>query len=255
MASFNWQSRAKAALIHLSGSCAVAALAAALVFLLWYPWPYSALAGGSRLFVLISAVDVVMGPVITFAIFDRSKPWRELRRDLAFVVLLQAGALGYGIVTMYQARPVALALEDVRFRVVPANGVLAEELPQAPPALQRLSLLGPVTLRAEVPADPDERIDAVQHALGGHDIGARPRYWRPWDQRARQETLRAGRPLSDLRLRYPARAAELDEAIARTGQREQQLRYLPILSRFADWVALIDVSTGDVVGFAPFNAY
>ncbi len=255
MASFNWQSRAKAALIHLSGSVAVAALAATLVFLLWYPWPYSALAGGSRLFVLISAVDVVMGPVITFAIFDRSKPWRELRRDLAIVVLLQAAALAYGVATMYQARPVVLALEEVRFRIVPANGVLIDELPLAPSALQQLSILGPVTVRAEVPADPNERIDAVQIALAGHDIGTRPRYWRSWDQRARQDALNAGRPLSDLRLRYPARQADLDAAIARTGKPEQQLRYVPILSRFADWVALIDAGTGDVIGFAPFNAY
>ncbi len=255
MQSFDWRSRIRAALIHLAGSLAVGLLAAALIFGLWYPWPYSALAGGTGLFVLITTVDVVMGPVITFSIFDRRKPLRELRRDLAIVVALQLAALGYGLHTMYFARPVALALETTRFRVVTANGVVADELPQALPEFRTLRVMGPVLIRTEPPKDAGEMMEAIEKALAGADLGTRPKYWRPWNDAARKETLAAGRPLSDLRPRSPARAAELDAAIARSGQREQQLRYLPILSRFADWVALIDAGTGDVVGFAPFNGY
>lgn len=255
MQPFNWRARVKAALIHLAGSLAVGLLAAALIFGLWYPWPYSALAGGTGLFVLITSVDVVMGPVITFSIFDRRKPLRELRRDLAIVVALQLMALGYGLHTMYFARPVALALETKRFRVVTANAVVVEELPLAVPEFRTLSAHGPLLIRTEAPTDPGEMFEAIEKALAGADLGTRPKFWRQWDDIARKETIAAGQALSNLRLRYPARAAELDQAIARTGKPEQQLRYLPIVSRFADWVALIDISTGDVVGFAPFNAY
>lgn len=255
MASFNWRSRGKAALFHLAGSALVAAAAAALVFMLWYPWPYTALAGGAGLFLLITGVDVVMGPVITFAVFDRSKGWPELRRDLAIVVLLQLAALGYGLFTMHAARPVALALETSRFRVVTANSVVADELPQAPEALRQLSLTGPIIVRTEAPVEPGEMLEAVEKALAGADIGARPKYWRPWGDTARKETLAAGKPLAELRTRYAARAAELDAAVARTGRPADQLRYLPVLSRFADWVALVDARTGDVVGYAPFDAY
>ncbi|HSV45661.1 MAG TPA: TfpX/TfpZ family type IV pilin accessory protein [Ramlibacter sp.] len=253
--SFNWRSRGKAALTHVACSAIVAVAAAALVFLLWYPWPYTALAGGAKLFLLITGVDVVMGPVITFAIFDRRKPWAELRRDLAIVVLLQLAALCFGVYTMYVARPVALALENNRFRVVTANAVALEELPQAVAGLQQLSNRGPLIIRTESPTEAGEMLDSIEKALAGADLGTRPKYWRPWDAQARKDTLAAGKPISDLRVRYTARAAEMDAAIERTGKPAQQLRYLPILSRFEPWIALIDASTGDIVGYAPFDAY
>lgn len=255
MASFDWRSRGRAALIHLAGSALVAALAAALVFGLWYPWPYTALAGGTGLFVLITGIDVVMGPVITFAIFDRAKPRRELRRDLTIVVLLQLAALGFGLYTMVQARPVALALEGKRFRVVAANDVQEDEFPQALPEFRRLPLTGPMMLNTRTPTDGTELVDAVEKALAGADLGARPKFWRPWDATARQQALAVSQPLAELRQRYPERAAELDAAIARSGRTEAQLRYLPIVAQFADWVALLDAASGEVVGYAPFNAY
>ncbi|NRF69198.1 pilus assembly protein [Aquincola sp. S2] len=233
----------------------VAALAAALVFLLWYPWPYSVLAGGTGLFLLITGVDVVMGPLITFAVFDRRKPWRELRRDLAVVVALQLAALVYGLYVMHAVRPVVMALEGDRLRVVTANDVVLEELPKALPPLQTLSNTGPLIIATATPSTADEQFDAIQQALGGLDMGMRPKFWRPWDDAARASSKAVARPLAEMRKRYPERAAELDAAIQRTGRTEQQLRYLPILARHADWIALVDAGSGDIIGFAPFNAY
>ncbi|WP_284618278.1 TfpX/TfpZ family type IV pilin accessory protein [Aquabacterium humicola] len=249
------RTRIKAALIHLSGSAFVAGIAAALIFLLWYPWPYAALSGGSKLFLLITGVDIVLGPAITFAIFDLRKGWPHLRRDLAVIVVLQLAALGYGMHTMYLARPVALALESNRFRVVAANDVIAEELGQAPAELRALSITGPRQLRTITPTDADELMKSIEMALAGADLGTRPKYWRAWDDTARRETRENGKPLKVLRTRYPARAAELDEAVARSGRSDDQLVFVPVISRHADWVALIDKASGDVVGFAPFNAY
>lgn len=250
-----WRPRVRAASIHLGASALVAAAAAALTFALWYPWPYSVLAGGLGLFVLVCSVDVVMGPLITLVIFDTRKPWRELRRDLAVVVLLQLCALGYGLSVMFQARPVALALEGERFRVVAAVDVLLDELPKAPAALQTLSITGPVVLNTRAPSDADAQLKAIDMALAGFDLGVRPQFWRPWDAAARQAALAAAKPLGPLQQRYAARSAEFDAAIARAGRPAAQLRYLPLLSRHADWVVLLDASTGEIAGFAPFNAY
>jgi len=255
MANFDWRTRLRAALYHLVGSLVVAGLAAALVFMVWYPWPYTALAGGLGLFVLVTGVDIVLGPVITFSVFDRRKGWPELRRDLAIVVVLQLAALGFGLYTMYVARPVALALEGTRFRVATANAVLADELPQAPAALQRLSLTGPLVLRTEAPTDSGELLESIDKAMQGADLGLRPKYWRPWDDVARTHVRQIAQPLAGLRARYAARSGELDVAVSRTGRSEAQLRYLPVVSRFADWIVLVDAASGDVVGFAPFNPY
>ena len=80
--------RARAALVHFALSLVVAAAGALLVFVVWYPTPFREISGGRELFLLVVSVDVVLGPVITLAIFDRRKPWVELRRDLVVVVAL-----------------------------------------------------------------------------------------------------------------------------------------------------------------------
>jgi len=247
------RSRALAALVHASGSLLVALLAAALVFLLWYPWPYSELAGGTGLFVLVSGVDVVLGPLATFAVFDRAKGWPVLRRDLAVILVLQMAALGYGLHVVFEARPVALALEAHRLRVITAVDVVREELPQAPADLRRLPLDGPRLLNTAPPEDAEERMAAMRQALAGVDLGQRPKYWQPWDAKARADALAASRPLEPLRLRNAARGAELEAALADGGRDPRALRYLPVLSRRGEWVALIDAQSGDVVGFIPFT--
>lgn len=251
-----WRVRSKAAGMHLLGSACVAALAACLVFVLWYPSPYTVMAGGAGLFLLITGVDIVMGPLITFAIFDRRrKPRSELRRDLVVIVLLQLAALGYGLYVMYTVRPVVLALEGTRFRVVTAQDVLLDELPKAQPAFRHLSHMGPVTVNTALPATAEEQFDSVTRALAGQDIGTRPKFWRPWDDNARTRVKGIARHVDALRKHYPKRVAELDAALQRTARPEAQLRYVPVLSRHGDWVAFIDANTGDIVGFAPFDGF
>jgi len=49
------------------------------------------------LFLIVVTVDVILGPLITLAVFNGVKPWTELRRDLAMVGVLQLAALGYGL--------------------------------------------------------------------------------------------------------------------------------------------------------------
>ena len=79
-ASAFWRDRLKASGIHLILSLVVAALSALLVFGIWYPYPYREISGGRELFLLVVTVDVILGPLITLAIFDRSKGWPVLRR-------------------------------------------------------------------------------------------------------------------------------------------------------------------------------
>ena len=113
-----WAGRARAAAIHLTISLALAALAGLLVFAVWYPYPYREISGGRELFILVVTVDVVMGPLMTLAVFNLSKPRKELFRDLAVIAVLQIAALVYGLWTVAVARPVHLVFEIDRFRVV-----------------------------------------------------------------------------------------------------------------------------------------
>jgi hypothetical protein len=245
--------RLRAAAVHLALSALVAGLAALLVFGLWFPTPFREISGGRELFFLVVAVDVVLGPLITLAVFDRRKPWRELRRDLAIVVLMQLGALGYGLHTVFLARPVVLALETDRLRVVTAADLQEADLSAAPPEWRRLPWAG-LHLLATRQASADEQFIAISLALQGVDLGMRPEFWLPAGRTA--AALRDGaRPLAALAARYPERKAELQHFVDATGRRADQLKYLPLLARRSDWVALVDARSGEVAGYAPFDGF
>lgn len=250
------RARIRASLIHLAFSALVAISAAAAVFLLWYPWPYTEISGGAQLFLLVTGVDLVMGPLITLVIFDARKARKELWRDLAVVIVLQLSGLAYGGYTMYEARPVVLALEEDRFRVVIAAEVQVSELPSAPPTLQSLSLTGPKLVGTRQPSASD-RADAVLQALAGADLGMRPSFWTEWDAKSRISVLKAGFRLDTL---IKERAGgkpgtDLERAISRTGLPVQQLRAVPMLSRVDGWSVLVDEKTGEPVGFAPIDSF
>ena len=66
-----WSDRLKASGIHLILSLIIAALAALLVFGIWYPYPYREISGGRELFLLVVSVVVILGPLITLAVFNR----------------------------------------------------------------------------------------------------------------------------------------------------------------------------------------
>lgn len=246
--------RAKAAAIHLGICAVIIASVAFLVFDIWYPWPYSVISGGQHLLLLILSVDLALGPLMTLVIFNRSKTRAHLRRDIAVIAILQMLGLVYGIYTMFEARPVAMVFEVDQFRVISRAQVLEAELAQALPEFRTLPLTGPQVLGARRPDTSEERLKAINYALQGFDIGARPAYWRPYRASVKDALARA-RSLSELYKRYPQRAAEIDQAIARTGRPEAELVFLPIMAREAGWSALLNAKTGEVIGFVPCEGY
>ena len=127
---------AKAAAIHLMLSIVVALGVAVFVFGIWYPFPYREMSGGRELFLLVIAVDIVCGPILTLVLFDKSKHSVELWRDLCLVALMQLAALGYGLWSVYEARPLYFVLEIDRFKVIAAPDL-------RPAALKELALLPP----------------------------------------------------------------------------------------------------------------
>ena len=99
--------RAKATGIHLALSCLAVGLLALSMWLVWYRPPYFRLDGGWHVLRILVLVDVVLGPLLTFIVFNRAKP--ELRRDLVIIAAIQVCAFVYGAGTMYLHRPVFAA--------------------------------------------------------------------------------------------------------------------------------------------------
>jgi hypothetical protein len=100
----------KATAVHLSMSIAVFVYLAYQIYYNWYPEPYFSIDGGWAAIRLVSAVDLVLGPLITFLIFDLTKSRRAILFDLLIILIVQLGALAYGVHTTYTQRPVAIVM-------------------------------------------------------------------------------------------------------------------------------------------------
>ncbi len=241
---------------HLLISVVVAALAAALVFGLWYPGPYRELSGGSALFLILMGVDVICGPLLTLVLLSPQKSARQLRTDVGLVALVQLFALCYGLHTMMLARPVVLAFELDRFRVVAEADIQTTDLVQAPKALQNLSLTGPALIAVKVArAEDADYLTELDQSLSGLESSMRPARWLAYESQIPQVLAKA-KPLAVLKEKYPDRLQALAESIESTGLPAEKLVWLPIRAKNSmAWVALLDKDTAKIAGYAPFDGF
>ena len=249
-----WKDRLTASGVHLAISLAIASLAALLVFGLWYPYPYREISGGRELFLIVVMVDVILGPLITLAVFNRAKPVRELQLDLTLVALLQLAALSYGMWTVFVARPVHMVFEYDRFRVVHAIDVPAELLDRTPPDVVALPLTGPTLLSLRPFKDANEKMEATMAAFDGLSLSARPDLWQAYAL-AKGDIWQAAKPVSELKTRFAAQSAVIDAAITKTGRKPETLAYLPMMGRKSFWTVLLDPVSAEVMGFIPIDSF
>lgn len=249
-----WAERLKASGIHLGLSLCIAALAALLVFVVWYPYPYREISGGRELFFLVVTVDVILGPLITLAIFNRAKPWATLKRDLAVVALLQLGALAYGLWTVSVARPVHLVFETDQFRVVHAIDVNPALLTKVATSVVAMPWTGPSLLSLRDYKDSQEKSAVIFEELAGNPVGARPDFWQPYDL-AKADVLRKAQSVAALKARFPAKAAGIDSVLKESGRDADHTVYLPMVGRGQFWTVFLDPATAQVVAFITLDPF
>lgn len=249
-----WRDRLTASGIHLGISLVVAALAALLVFGIWYPYPYREISGGRELFLLVITVDVILGPLITLAVFNRKKPRSELRRDLAIVALLQLGALGYGLWTVYVARPVHMVFEIDRFRVVHAIDVPEELLAKTPSDIEALPITGPTLLSVRPFKNSNENMEATMAALQGISLSSRPDLWQSYAH-AKLDVLKVAKPVTTLQGRFPNRANDIERILSKAGRTAQNTVFVPMVGRKSFWTVFLDPQTAEIVAYMPLDSF
>ncbi len=246
--SLRFRAALQAASIHLMCSVGVALLAAAAVFGLWYPFPYRELSGGRELFLLVVAVDVVCGPLLTMVLFNPAKPRAELWRDLGLVALIQLGALGYGMWTVWAARPLFLVQEVDRFKVVGAPDLRGASTAKLSTALKPHWWKGPLTVAIREPKDEQERQTVMFESVeGGRDYAERPEFYLPYEGAAALKSLQRAKPLAVFLQKQPDQQGAALKLALEKGVDLKEWFYLPVIAR-QDWIAVLD-KQGQIQGF------
>ncbi len=239
--------RRQAALTHLGISALVAAAIFAVMLLLWYPSPWFRAAGGGTLLLLLVGVDVVLGPLLTFVVFDPTK--KSLVYDLAVIVMLQVAALIYGVHVMASSRPAFVVYLKGSFEVVPAQDVrikTADEIKL--PEFQSIPLTGPKLAAVRIPVDPGLQLQiAMEAATGGADFTVYPRFYIPYATASREAASR-GEPLPKLAAMSAENAEAVGKLVSSSGKPVDSLVYLPLRTRIAEMSIVLGKNEGDVVG-------
>jgi hypothetical protein len=239
-------SRWKASGIHLMFSIFIAFAVVAVMLLLWYPSPYFEAMGGGGLLMLVTSVDVVLGPLITLIIFNTQK--KSLKFDLMCIAIVQLAALAYGVSTMFNARPVFTVFDKDRFQVIIGADISETESAKVTnQAFKALSLTGPVIAAIEPPTDFNE----IQRILiSGVESRAFTQYYVDYGKQAKKAGA-ASKTLSQVQKVNQTGAEKLKVFLAGNKLDESKVGFLPLYTRNIDMTMVLDRETGNILTIAP----
>ncbi len=248
-----WREKFRAFGIHFATTLVVAMLAAALIFLVWYPEPFGTMVGGLKLFTLVAGCDLALGPLVSLVIFDRRKSRRALVFDYTVVGVVQIAALVYGVYSVAENRPVYVAFVKDRLEVIAAGEIAEQDRLEAEGSKYgKLSWRGPVLVATYV--KPADRDDALTGGLLGRDIGVRPRFY--VDYARHVDVIRKGlQPIAKLERRHRDARPLVDETLRELKRPAEDFGWLPVRHTRGFWTALVDRQTGYPVKYLPVDPY
>ena len=248
-----WREKFLATAIHFLVTLALAAVAAALIFLVWFPDPFETMIGGTELFMLVVGCDLALGPLLSLVIYNSRKSRRELVIDYAVVGAVQLAAMIYGVFILAGTRPVYVAFSGDRIEIVTARDINDTELAAAKdPKYGSLPFTGPRHVAIVVPVA--DHNDALEQSLAGNEEHMRPRFYAPYES-ALPEILEHAKTIQYLEKKHPSSKPLLDAAVANIGIPAARVRWLPVHHFRGFWTALIDVNDGKPVGYVDFDPY
>lgn len=235
--------RLKAAGIHFLISAVIAAIVVIGSMYFWYPGLQVYAAGLVSLLTIFVVVDVIIGPALTLLVFKPGK--KSLKFDLGVIASIQLAAVIFGVVSIYQARPVYFAFVIDRFETVAAADLESSSLKDAALEFQQLTGSGPKWVGVQLPSNEQE-LDRVMMAAAFHGTGPEllPRYYRPIEEMMKMALQRA-RSVGELKQFNPKGVVEAKIALHQSTRGE--IVYFPLAGRDRDLTVLVEKQTGDII--------
>ncbi len=105
-------SKFKAFGIHFAISFSIFLVLLYFIIFHWYPQPFFTTDGGWQGIRIIVFVDLILGPTLTFIVFNPKKPLKLLKIDLSIIAACQIAALAWGIWAVHNERPYLVVFAD-----------------------------------------------------------------------------------------------------------------------------------------------
>ena len=225
---------------HLSISFLIALLVIGLVFFVWYPAPLAKAVGVTNIFLMMLAIDVIVGPILGWLVYQEGK--KTLKFDLSVIILIQIAALCYGVFSIEQGRPAWLVYNVDRFELVRKNELVDTNIQQAQPRFQKPSWFKPQYVATEFAKDIQQRNDEMfAEVLGGISIAQRPERYVELTQVTTQIQQRA-LPLVELQQYNPK--TDVEKTLA---EYPKANAWLPLKANAVDMVVLVNKESASII--------
>ena len=225
---------------HLSISFLIALLVIGLVFFVWYPAPLAKAVGVTNIFLMMLAIDVIVGPILGWLVYQEGK--KTLKFDLSVIILIQIAALCYGVFSIEQGRPAWLVYNVDRFELVRKNELVDTNIQQAQPRFQKPSWFKPQYVATKFAKDTQQRNDEMfAEVLGAISIAQRPERYVELTQVTTQIQQRA-LPLKELEQYNPK--TDVEKTLAKYPKADA---WLPLKANAVDMVVLVNKESASII--------
>lgn len=239
------KNRLNAFLAHLSISALVALMSIFVVFYLWYPSPLQNTLGVTKIFFLLLAIDGIMGPVMTFIVYQPKK--KSLVFDLSVIGIMQLIALAYGMYTIYQGRPAFIVYNEHRFEVIRSIDLDVESTKLADNNHNKSAIVDWLSPHwvAAVPTGSVERQNKVafSSAEGGADWSQLPDSYIPL-KKIKPKLLKKANALSEIISLYKD-DADVKEKLNQYVNKD--FKWLPLRGKTSNMIVLINANSAEVI--------
>ncbi len=238
--------RIQAFLVHLGISMVIAIIAIIFVFYVWYPMPLHDAVGVTEIFLIVLAVDITIGPILTFIVFKRGKS--SLPFDLSVIAVLQLAALGYGMFTVFDGRPAFVVFNSDRFDVTRASDLDPDSVKKAVQEGNEHGIVGWLSPRwVAAVKSPDLKLRKkilFSSIQGGPDWPQLPELFVPLTQ-VKQQILKHARPFQKLYDLYKGKEDNL--GALDDWKDEKNIKWLPLRGAVKDMIVLVNTDSAEVI--------
>lgn len=225
--------------VHLGISLIIFIILGYLILFHWYPDFFFASDGGWQGIRIVAFVDLVLGPVLTLVVFNRSKPKKELRRDLTIVATIQAVCLTAGVWVVHSERPIAMVFADGSFQ-----SMTTDDYTQVGQPIPDLAGPTPFWVTVRLPEDLADQVSIRRQAINNRrPLKTFTEHYIPFDVSHIDVESHGITPFEIERI-----GMEVFDAFTEAhGGTVSDYRFLPFGTRYVPALMALEVETGQLI--------
>ena len=179
----------KAFSLHFGISLIIFLILLYFILFQWYPPPFFSTDGGWQGIRLITFVDLILGPTMTFVIFNPGKARKLLIMDLSIIGICQVAALTWGIWAVHNERPYFAVFADGAFYTLPfyqlkETGLNKTEIAKFDSGSK------PIKIYVDIPADKTKYFALLTKSVKTKPFDFMGDLYRPFDHKNMKHAMR-----------------------------------------------------------------